>query len=181
MNLQMNEPLPGFDRPLDVLRTYHRRLLGCLETLEHLQTHIHIHGSDARAQATAQRLLKCFHASATYSHADKNEDLFPRLKHLGNHPGRYTRLPDWLDHLAAEHESLKQGWSRLEPALLDIAEGHDASLDGTAEWITQYRRHLTIEEESLLPLAEQLLDADQRRAIGQSMARRREVELHPAG
>ncbi|WP_028491118.1 hemerythrin domain-containing protein [Thioalkalivibrio sp. ALE19] len=181
MNLQMNEPLPGFDRPLEVLRACHRRLKGCLETLDRLQAHVPDHGADAEAQAAAQRLLKYFHASAPHHHADEDEDLFPRLKGLGNHPDCHPQLPDWLDRLTAEHETLENGWSRLEPALLDIAEGRDASLDGAAEWIDQYRRHLALEEEAVLPLAEHLLDADQCRAVGESMARRRDLEPESHG
>ena len=181
MNVQMNEPLPGFDRPLEVLRACHRRLKGCLETLDRLQAHVPDHGADAEAQAAAQRLLKYFHASAPHHHADEDEDLFPRLKGLGHHPDCHPQLPDWLDRLTAEHETLENGWSRLEPALLDIAEGRDASLDGAAEWIDQYRRHLALEEEAVLPLAEHLLDADECRAIGESMARRRDLEPEPHG
>ncbi|OOC10882.1 MULTISPECIES: hemerythrin domain-containing protein [Thioalkalivibrio] len=177
MDLMINEPFPGFNRPLEVLRTCHRRLLACLERLEHLHAHVPEHGADATAQAAAQRLLHYFYSAAPHHHADEYEDLFPRLKRLGDHPASHPQLPAWLDSLTADHEALERVWARLEPDLLDIAEGRPASLAGAPEWVARYRRHLSLKEQAVLPLAEHLLDADQCRAIGEAMARRRDIEI----
>ncbi|WP_018137747.1 MULTISPECIES: hemerythrin domain-containing protein [unclassified Thioalkalivibrio] len=175
MKLHLQEPAPGFHRPIELLRACHRRITNCLDTMERLSGHIEQHGADAEAQSAARRVLAYFEQAAPQHHADEDQDLFPILQAYRDHPEAHPQLGEWMDRLSAEHPQLEAGWDALEPALQNIAAGHADPLEGATDWIQRYRAHLELEEQAVLPLAEHLLNAEERARIGRSMAHRRGI------
>ena len=176
MNLQLHEPAPGMDRPIELLRACHRRLAARLDTLERLSGHLAAHGADADAQTAARRVLNYFDQAAPQHHADEDQDLFPLLYTLASHPECHPDLLDTLDRLGAEHDELEADWARLRAAIAQIADGEACALDGAGDWVRRYRAHLETEECFVLPQAELLLTPDHLARIGRSMGERRGIE-----
>jgi len=176
MNVQLQEPAPTMDRPIDLLRACHRRLTARLDTLERLSGHLAEHGADADAQTAARRVLNYFDQAAAQHHADEDQDLFPLLYSLASHPEGHPDLIDTLDRLGAEHHALEADWARLRPAIEQIAGGEVCALDGAGDWVRRYRAHLETEECFVLPQAELLLTREHLARIGRSMSERRGIE-----
>ena len=162
---------PGFDDPLGMLAACHLRIHDKLATLERLQRHLPENGSDSDARATARSLLKYFDGAAPNHHADEERSLFPRLA---------ARAPDaqpLLDALQSEHLVLDVQWRHLRPLLSGIAAGQRAVLPpgDVRELLALYTAHLAREDDLLLPLAQDVFDADVLADIGREMAARREM------
>jgi hemerythrin-like domain-containing protein len=79
--------------------------------------------------------------------------------------------------LAADHRVLEASWRRLRQVLERIAAGESVALPSNEvdAFVSLYERHLKIEEEELLPMAERLLTDDDITRIGRAMRERRGI------
>lgn len=162
-----------FDDPLAMLVACHGRIRKQLATLAKLERHLPEHGHDADARAAARAIMRYFDTAAVHHHEDEEQSLMPRL--LAKAPEARALTA----RLTREHETLAENWRKLRPLLSGIATGQRAALppklvhDVTAA----YEAHIAIEESELIPLAREMLGADEIVAIGREMAARRGVAL----
>ena len=163
---------PDFDHPLEMLSACHDRIEDRCELVHRLVAHLDDTGCDDQARQAATSALRYFDTAGQHHHEDEEEDLFPALLATG-HPAAVPLVAK----LRAEHAVMGRAWEHLRVALATVAAGTARVLDaGEVEGFTKlYRDHIAHEEESLLPLALDVLDERAVRAIGTSMADRRGV------
>jgi hemerythrin-like domain-containing protein len=165
---------PGFDAPLEMLLACHGRIQAQCETLHRLVSHLQTHGNDVQAGQAARAILRYFDTAGRHHHQDEERDLFPRL--LATHD---TAAHELVTRLLAEHKTMDAAWQHLRPLLVEVAEDQSDRLDAAAatHFIDLYARHIALENGSLLPLADTLLNKELLRSLGQSMAERRGVKI----
>ncbi len=169
----------GFDEPLEMLLGCHRRIEKQLETLRRLRAHVQANGVDADATAAAQAVLNYFVKAAANHHADEEKDVFPLLERRISAPEENARFRELRTRLEGEHRTLEAAWAKVRRPLEGIAEGLTRSLpEADVEALAQaYTRHIAAEEAALRSLMERWLAQDDLRALGQSMAARRNVDF----
>ena len=165
---------PSFDDPLGMLRACHRRIEKQLATLDRLQRHLPEHGHDEEARNAARAILRYFDTAAVNHHADEERSVFPRVIAIAGREGQAL-----VGDLEREHRALGVQWSRMRPLLVGIAAGQRANLSprDVADLREAYERHIALEEDVLIPMAESMLDAQALRTIGEEMAARRDVDV----
>ncbi len=133
-------------------------------------------GLDADDSAqTAASLLDYLETDLPIHLADEEEDLFPLLERRA--PSN-KRLALVLEFLVLEHrDDIESGRGLLEP-LRGIAAGKQpADADLLAHYMRTFRRllqrHQAMENDFVLPAANQYLSADDKAALGRKMAARR--------
>lgn len=166
-----DSPAASFDDPLGMLRACHGRIERQLATLERLQRHLPEHGADSQARSAARTLLRYFDHAEPNHHADETASVFPRLL------ARAPSARDLVARLEHEHAQLHLNWRKLRPLLAGIASGQRANLPAALVHDVQrsYGEHLSIENESLLPMCAERLTPDELAAIGAEMAARRSL------
>jgi hemerythrin-like domain-containing protein len=166
---------PSFDDPLGMLQACHGRIRRQLVTLARLQRHLPEHGCDDDARAAARAILRYFDTAAPHHHADEEASVFPRVV------ARAADAKPVVARLEADHEALAANWRHLRPLLAAIAAGERANLDAHTvhEVDAAYASHIAVEEDELIPLAREVLTAEEIAAIGREMAARRNVTPRP--
>lgn len=164
-------PLRPKDCPLEALREAHfleRQVCNAMEAL-----------ADTRLArpALALEVLTSLCRDLPLHHADEEEDLFPLLRERAREEDEIAPL---LDRLSTEHRAHGTGRAPLLAALVCMADGAlPAPEDRVAlrALAQAKRRHLTIENAIILPLAQaRLTDADRKQLMA-AMAARRAVPL----
>ena len=129
--------------------------------------------------------MRYFREAAPKHTADEEESLFPRLRqmHLPDVEGAIESL-ELLEHdhilagsLHAEVEELGQRYlatKSLEPTGVETFRKAIASL------VSIYKQHIRIEDDLVFPLAARLLSANDKAAIADEMAGRRNVKIPAA-
>ncbi|MDE2369238.1 MAG: hemerythrin domain-containing protein [Burkholderiales bacterium] len=179
-------PAAGFEVPLEMLESCHRRVENQCSTLRRLVDHLAKRGADADARAAAVAIRRYFEVAAPDHHADEEVDLFPALVAAtsGVDAGDLRAATAALiATLRAEHRELEGQWQRLKPPLDALADGREGSRPATLEaaaveaYAGLYARHIEREETELLPLAARLLSIDELDRIGRAMRARRGIEI----
>lgn len=180
-------PFPGHSAaaastevPLEMLAACHRRIEHQCATLERMQKHVAVHGSDEQARGAALRVMRYFDTAAQDHHEDEEMDLFPAL--LESVAGSdAVCIRDLVDRLGAEHRLLEMHWRKLRKDLERIAAGEHVVLheESVSTFVQAYRRHIELEETELLPLAHRLLDRPAIDRLGEAMRQRRGITLPP--
>lgn len=165
----------AFDDPLEMLLACHRRIEKQLATLERLRIHLHSHGVDADASTAAQALLRYFTRAAVDHHADEERDLFPLLERRITEAQDRERFRALRESLEREHRMVEAQWARLRKPLEGIAEGFTRALAeaDVRSFAEAYARHIGVEEAAFQEFFERWISADDRAALGSSMAARR--------
>jgi len=165
------QPAPGFDDPIGVLRACHRRMERQLATLQRLRKHLPANHADDDARAAASAIIRYFDSAAPHHHADEEASLLPRLAAADQALARICAS------LTREHASLESRWLRLRPLLAAIAARSSGYLPvkGVGEFCAAYASHIDREEALVLARAAEVLDAAALAAIGAEMAERREL------
>ncbi len=171
--MQLPQPAPGFDQPVDMLLACHARILRQCDTLMRLAEHLGTKGKTAEARTAAQQVYRYFSTSGRYHHEDEEQGLFPAL--LACRP----ELAVAISELAHDHREMSHRWAQLEPSLLDIGSVFDTAAFSrdVLDFRTIYAAHIERENTEILPIARQALSAGQFEKLGQEMARRRGVNL----
>jgi hemerythrin-like domain-containing protein len=174
INIPGNAGAPTFESPLDMLHACHERIMDQCATLQKLMSHLPMHGCDAQAQQAAQAIMRYFDTAGKFHHMDEEVDLFPLLQACNNDEANKLAL-----RLKDEHQYLDEIWLNLRAQLQGIAEGKLATLERTmiGDFSLAYGRHIMLENTKLLPLAAQLLNAQQLQNMGKNMAARRGVAV----
>ncbi|HKJ08246.1 MAG TPA: hemerythrin domain-containing protein [Gammaproteobacteria bacterium] len=160
---------PSFDDPIGLLKACHMRILTNCKTLEKLTLHLAEKGADEEAATAAERVHKYFTTAAPLHHQDEEVDLFPRLRHHDK------SLADAIAALESEHQTMAAAWEAIEPDLQDLSGIDDikAFAERVATFCKLYRGHIVSEETNCLSPAEELLTADDLKALGEAMEARR--------
>lgn len=168
----LDEPAPDFSDPLGLLRACHDRMLKHCELLERMCAHQDDNGLDDDLVDSAKKVLRYFDTAAEHHHADEEEDLFPHLT-------EQAELAVMLKALTAQHGLHNMLWEKLRGCLQTLAGGEPCPqlAAHSRTFVSAYRAHIDIENNRLLPLAEQVLDKKTRQAIGRSMAARRGISV----
>ena len=170
----LNAAAPDFNDPLGLLAACHQRMLGFCELLERLVPWIEANGPATDATDSAQRVLRYFNTAGVLHHQDEETDLFPMLD--GD-----PELGPLIERLQQEHRELDRLWAALARQLDGLLnDDHDqAALQATvAAFCSAYRNHIDDENSRVLPQARKRLSDAQLRALGQSMAARRQCSGH---
>lgn len=167
-----------FGHPLGALRATHHRIERRLALLAELCRHVGEHGSDSSAQTTAGVVLRYFDDSESIHMADEELDLFPALRAAAQADAKEA-LADLLERLKTQHHNIERSYSTLRPHLADIASGAGGDLPAAlcARLHHVYMEHIAVEEEELLPLAEESLSGEALARLGSAMAARRSLRV----
>ncbi len=173
---------PTFDEPIDMLEACHERIEAQLATLEKLAPHLAASGCDDEARAAARAVMRYFDTAGVHHHKDEDEDLFPIVRAIAAKQDR-GEIGGALYELQREHEVMNTLYAALRESLDAVAEGRGARLDAgeVARFAWLYRRHIRMEASTVLPYAREVLDANQRRRLGDRMAERRRISAQPTG
>lgn len=157
-----------------MLSACHTRVEKQCQTLERLQKHLPLHGSDAQAQEAAQAILRYFDTAARHHHEDEEQDLFPALLEAMAGSDAVC-IRELTMALMVEHRQLEQHWHALRLTLLEVAQGQATTLsEAQVQAFTQaYRGHIQREDQDLLSMAARLLGDQALKDIGQAMRLRR--------
>ncbi len=182
-NQHMTTEFPGYsgpqastEAPLEMLAACHIRIRRQCDTLQRLVVHLNQHGCDTDARSAAASVIRYFDTAAVHHHADEEEDLFPAM--LESMAGSdAVCIREMTSALAAEHRHLEAAWWALRKILLEISEGGSIALAAhTVEAFTgAYARHMQIEEDEVLPMADRLLSQHDIERIGRAMRLRRGI------
>jgi hemerythrin-like domain-containing protein len=171
---------PGFDDPVGLLTSCHRRIERFLAALSRI-TNVRAGGTlDAADRNTLEVALRYFREAAPHHTADEEKDLFPELR--AAEPG----AADALERLLADHGRADQlhalvdrvGLEWLRDGTLDRRQT-DSMRAALEELTALYRDHIRLEEEEVFPKAVKCLHEDTLSHIGQEMAKRRGVAFAP--
>ncbi|RTZ47793.1 hemerythrin domain-containing protein [Candidimonas sp. SYP-B2681] len=179
----MSTAFPGFggpaastEVPLEMLAACHIRIERQCSTLRRLAGHLSDHGVDAQASLAAAQIMRYFDTAAIQHHADEEQDLFPALiESMAGSDAICIR--ELTNGLIADHRRLEAMWTQLRGTLVELARGNPASLpaDTLEAFVSLYERHMKIEEEELIPMAQRLLGDAAITQIGLSMRKRRGI------
>lgn len=167
----LHRHLPSFEEPVEMLgachdnvRRFSRLLVALAERLEQGPV------GPETAQMAAD-ILRYFADAAPHHHADEEQDLFPRLRELGD-----AALNAILDRLLEEHRHMAALWARLQPILQTLAAMRAARLSRqeAQAFADLYQQHAREEDEVVYPHARHLA-GELLQAIGRRMAERRGV------
>jgi len=169
-HLHFTEPAADFSDALLVIRDYHAHFLALCEGLGRLVEQIELQAISGDFGMRARQLWHEFMAAFALHHHDEEHTLFPCVKHTSR-----DRLDEVLRQLETEHLEIDLVWGWLTPLLQDTGQIRDFQQFSHAlqQFMHLLQRHINSEEQSLLPLIEQLLTPDQRQRIGASMQRDR--------
>lgn len=130
--------------------------------------HVNTYDWDDDALSAASRALKYFSTAAQDHHADEEIDLFPLLQQRGD-----DELDRLINELGSQHQALSTAWQPVAHWL----SSHEAVSSDTRrqilELVRQYRTHVQLENEKLLPCASSNLKEPDISKLGAAMKRRR--------
>lgn len=165
----------SFQRPVELMSDCHRRIESFLATLQHLAEH----ASDAELTDTERseltRALTYFSEAAPLHTQDEEVSLFPRLMKAAPHKAGPVLERLESDHRTAEAaharvEALGQRW--LGDGTLPV-DDREALRGLLADLSAIYGEHIQLEDETLFPLATEVLDGNTLHEIGREMEARR--------
>ncbi|MGG5811148.1 hemerythrin domain-containing protein [Falsiroseomonas sp. CW058] len=150
--------------PVAFLSAEHGRQMALLSHLERL-----VRAPAARgARVMAQALLRWLGDELPLHIADEECSLYPRLRALDQ--------GGTLDRLSADHRRDARLAATTMGALRRMAAGEEAGqreLDAAVEFARLHRRHLELEEATIMPLARDGLSAETKASLAREMATRR--------
>ena len=141
-----------------IIREEHAALSAMLRSILLLLAEHHRHGTLPDFAALRAMLFYVDEFPEQRHHRKETELLFPKLR------ARTPLSHDVLDHLDGDHASGERSIRDLEHALLGfemMGEPRRAAFEAAAErYVSFYLAHMAMEEQQILPLAEQVLTAD---------------------
>lgn len=163
---------PSFDDPLGLLRACHERILRHCDTLLKLAQHLKQNGADEEARKSAEQIRHYFSTAGKHHHQDEEVDVFPKLIRQS------LKLADMVHALKKDHAEMDRLWDELESLLRRPADIQD--LDAFTRlaqaFSALYRKHIAVENDELLAMAQHILSSRQLKEIGSAMAERRGIK-----
>lgn len=171
-----HSPSASFEQPFEMLHACHERVQRTLALLGRALAHVNANGHDAQSRAAVGDVLRYFDLAAPNHHEDEERHIFPALQ---DHPDELVRQA--VAQLKDDHVHMHEMWQRLRPVLLCWRDDEAAPAPSEdecgliARFVDAYSRHIPLEECLAYPAAQQRLDEQAIRAIGQEMAARRQA------
>ena len=173
MEFRFIDPATDFSNGLEVIRAYHRNLLAKGQELMSLAEDIST-GEMTKELAEHCIAVHCHYARTTMlHHQDEEQGLFPMII-------RKSPLIDgMIERLAVDHEEIEEAWGEVSEILGKPEQVMDAETLKQRCGIFEklLREHLIREDEDFLPKVEVLLDSEQLRQMGGSMAKLRNLPV----
>jgi hemerythrin-like domain-containing protein len=180
MPVQIGAKTHNFSDPIGLLSDCHRRVEMFLSVLEAVAKVID-HPATEETNRALHSALRYFAEAAPKHTADEEASLFPRLRGIRN-PELESALSR-LDSLEDEHRwaaPLHSVVDRLGMQYLSTGRLSDPEVDKFRTSVTSlaamYKQHICVEDEVIFPLAARLLSGQEKEAIAQEMAKRRDVQ-----
>ena len=180
MPIQIGEKTHDFSDPTGLLSDCHRRIEMFLGSLEAVAVVIDRPASEETRRAL-ETALRYFSQAAPKHTADEEDSLFPRLRQnqdseVQSSFSQLDRLEDehrWAAPLHAEVELLGKKYLLTDAlSAVEVEKFRNA----VAALASLYKRHITVEDSVIFPLAARLLTRMEKIAIAGEMARRRDLE-----
>lgn len=157
----------------DALASFSQCHAGILSSLQSFRGLPELLEPAAKARQIAQQTLALFRDAVLEHHAEEERELFPAVLASASKGPEREQVQVIVDQLVGEHRQIEAMWSRLEPALKDVAKGKDSSLDGSAvtRLADTYLAHARYEEEVFLPMSQTILgrNSNHMAALGLSL------------
>jgi len=183
MPVQIGAKTHNFTDPTSLLSDCHRRIEMFMGTLEAVAAVIDRPPAEDTVRAL-ESALRYFGEAAPKHTADEEVSLFPRLRQMGL-PEIDSAFAE-LEHLEDEHlwaALLHADVERLGVQYLSMTKLSDVEIEKFRTAVTSlaamYKRHISIEDELVFPLAARMLSGAEKSAIAEEMASRRKVKLVP--
>ncbi len=143
----------------NALTDFSRCHVGILDNLRQFSGLADLLEPAAQARRIATGMLAFFRSAVLEHHAEEEQELFPAVLASAAKGSEREQVQVLVDRLTSEHRQIEAMWSRMEPALKDVAKGHDSTLDTAAvlRLVETYTAHARFEEDSFLPLSQTIL------------------------
>jgi hypothetical protein len=150
-------PTPATDNaPVESFSDCHAGIVAQLNELARLP-------ALAEAAALAHRIAKAsdafFREVVITHHAEEEQELFPAVLASAEAGAEFDHVKAIAERLTREHRRIESAWREIEPAVHQLAKGHDAGFDvqHIRSFVADYRAHADYEEAEFLPLASRIL------------------------
>lgn len=181
MPVQIGAKVHNFTDPTGLLSDCHRRIEMFLGALEGVGEVIDQPPTE-ETRRSLESALRYFGQAAPKHTADEEESLFPRLRQVQDQ--EITAALSQMDRLEHEHSAAvplharveRLGVEYLASGKLNAAEVREFR-ESVASLAEMYQQHIRIEDEVVFPLAARVLPEQEKAAIAEEMARRREAKL----
>ncbi len=167
MKIQFTDPATDFSDGLEVIRAYHDHLLAQGHRLLQEIQAIEAHGLDADRANRLARLYADYQRTTVLHHQDEERILFPAIV------GHDLLIDGMIERLTLDHGEIEESWRVLEIDLKALLYQHrlqEQLLEKAERFEKLQREHLTRENEDFLPRLLRLLNPNQRRNMGKTMA-----------
>lgn len=156
MNMSTATPKPAEAEPLHGFSQCHAGILTQLQALSGLPALLE---AAAQARSVADQTVSLFKQGVIEHHAEEESELFPAVLRSAQPGVEHDHVQGLVERLTAEHRTLEALWKRIEPAVHAGARGKAADIDTVvvAELVRAYTAHARFEEDSFLPLAQEIL------------------------
>jgi hypothetical protein len=144
------------DAPVQGFSHCHEGILAVLGQLGELPP---LADAAAKARRIAETTVQFFRDVVEVHHAEEEQELFPAVLRSAQPGAEHERVLGIVTRLTQEHRRVEKAWHDLEPAVRQVARGHDAALDPgrLAAFVAEYRGHASYEEAEFLPLCREIL------------------------
>jgi hemerythrin-like domain-containing protein len=183
MLVEIGAKTHNFTDPTGLLSDCHRRIEMFMGTLKAVAAVIDRPPAEDTVRAL-ESALRYFGEAAPKHTADEEVSLFPRLRQMGL-PEIDSAFAE-LEHLEDEHRwaaPLHADVERLGVQYLSMGKLSDVEIEQFQAAVTSlevmYKRHISIEDELVFPLAARILSGAEKSAIAEEMASRRRVKVVP--
>jgi hemerythrin-like domain-containing protein len=113
----------------------------------------------AAARMLASESVQFFRDAVFGHHADEERDLFPTILARTTQGEELELVRSTVLRLTLEHRQIEAKWAKLEPVLLQVANGDAFDLDPAEieALVLDYAAHAAFEEAEFLPLCRTIL------------------------
>jgi len=114
----------------------------------------------AAARILASESIQFFREAVFGHHTDEEHDLFPMILARTLHGAELELVRSTVERLTREHRQVEAKWAKLEPVLIQIANGGVFDLDPAdiEALVLDYAAHAAFEEAEFLPLCKTILE-----------------------
>ncbi len=122
-----NAPVPAADdAPVQGFAHCHEAIVAQLRELEQLPE---LAEAAARARRIAEATADFYRQVVLIHHSEEEQELFSAVLASAERGAERERVQAIVTRLTQDHRHIESLWRTIEPALHDVARGHDAALD----------------------------------------------------
>jgi hypothetical protein len=152
---------PGLHAPIRQFSGSHDGILRGLQARSELPA---LAAAMEQARIKAAATLELFDKVVIGHHADEEQELFVSVQRSCRDAREAAQVQTMVDRLKAEHRAVEAMWKKVRPAVAHTAAGKvqgPAYTEDVAKLVRLYGEHARFEEETFLPLADQILSRNE--------------------